>query len=83
MQKFASTCLRQIILGKYDAEKEDFGICNNALIYKHNVPTIHSQLMRAKLCDIYRWGTSVSQEYLNNKAECDDILNMWKTRRSE
>ena len=31
-----------------------------------------------KLCDIYRWKTSLSPAYLNNKDECDGMISIWK-----
>ena len=79
MQKFASKCLREIIItGKRYRENDERNITNYNIRRDSNVPTICSQLQRGKLCDIYRWKTSMSPAYLNNKDECDGVINIWK-----
>ena len=76
MQKFASKCLRQIVIGKFDNGNEPI-ISNYNIRKNNNIPTIHSQLMRDKLCDIYRWKTSLSPAYLNNMDECESLISRW------
>ena len=73
MQKFASTCLRNIILWKYGQEQENQKIRNYA-IRKDNMPTSRSQILRGNLSDISRWGTSLSHAYLNNVGKFDKVV---------
>ena len=76
MQQFPSKCIRQIIPVKF--EDDDGGIINNHNLRKYNnAPTTHSQLIRGKLRDIYRWKTSLSPTYLNNDDECERFINRW------
>ena len=78
MQQFASKCLRSIIYGKNIINENEQRITNYDLRAENNISTTHSQLTRDKICDIYRWKTSLSPSYLNNKEDCENMLNMWR-----
>ena len=78
MPKFSSKCLRAIIMGKYDDGNNENKISNYNDRKNSNVPTIHSQLIRDNICDIYRWKTSLSPAYINNIEKCDNVINTWE-----
>ena len=68
MQNFASKCLREIIIGKGDDDSEIMKISNWVLRNNNNnIPTEYSQRNKDKLCDIYRWKTSLPPSYLKSK----------------
>ena len=78
MQQFASKCLRSIVYGNNAINENEHRNTNYDLRVENNISTTHSQLIRDKICDIYRWKTSLSPSYLNNKEDCENMLNMWK-----
>ena len=41
------------------------------------ITTTFSQKQRGELCDVYRWGTSLSHAYLNNIDECEQHISRW------
>ena len=41
-----------------------------------------SQKLRDKLCDIYRWKTSLSPTYLSDINNCEIFLNRWAEMRN-
>ena len=77
MQIFASKCLRDIVIGKTSNESEETRITNYEIRRNNNIPTICSQLQRENYV-IYRWKTSLSPAYLNNKDECDGMISIWE-----
>ena len=82
IQQFTSRCMNEII---YAAEKEkdenenyqtrDTNEYNRT---KYCLPTIHSQLQKEKVCDIYRWKTTLSPAYLNNKQDMENEMRLWE-----
>ena len=74
MQSFAPKCLHGIIIGE-DDNGETGNISNWYLRYDNNIPTTHSQKSKDKICDIYRWETSISPSYSNNINRRDSQIN--------
>ena len=74
IQQFTSKCTNEIIYQKANSinqeyEKRDTSEENRT---KYCQPTVHSQLHKEKICDTYRWRTTLSPSYLNNQQEMEN-----------
>ena len=45
---------------------------------KYCLATVHSQLQKEKICDIYRWRTTLSPAYLNNAQEMETEMRLFE-----
>ena len=79
MQEFESMRLIEIILCKYNKDGNNPKMSNYLLREGNAMPAIFAQLLRCKLCEIYRWMTSISPAYLNNRDDYDNMINRWAT----
>ena len=81
IQQFASKCTRSIVeanentkmTGKTGSRTNH--LTNKKIRIKHGIPTTESRIYAEKLCDIYRWYTAQSSNYLNNTEEYDIDMN--------
>ena len=72
--------MREIIYPKQNDEMINYAdrLTNQQNRAKNCIPTIHSQLQKEKICDIYRWRTTLAPAYLNNKQEMETELRVWE-----
>ena len=74
MQNFASGRLRPTIIGNLGNIDREI-ISNYNIMAENQIPTIQSQLLRDKLRDVRKWGTSLPYVYLNKIDERGDLVD--------
>ena len=81
IQKFTSRRMNEIIYPRQNNEGQEYvgRPTNQENRTRYCLPTIHSQLQKEKICDIYRWRTTLSPAYLNNTQEIETERGFWNT----
>ena len=80
IQQFTSRCVDEIIYPRQNQENREYlgRPTNRANRTRYCIPTVHSQLQKERICDIYRWRTTLSPAYLNNRQEMETEMRIFE-----